>query len=290
MLTEINPTASGAKLSPQISESITESWCSLRTPEERQAATAGGDVAGFVFVEDNTAFATASCFTTVPTIQKAVEYYGCQWGNDISQAEVGYFVKKDIYGSLLVPMLESSAKALKFHFDPHNLSMEYSATRNTTKTFKWPNGKTLKDFFTDIETGDKVVLASMPAVIPYGFGAVPAEGTIVETANNFAAMDNSNGEGLNLKAIHDAILLVQENGGHSFHTSTEDGEEGGATLSQINDNFLANIGGRSISSVIKRCDRRSRDGMRIKEEVTKLQNLFAEKWILENPTEAVAYV
>jgi len=30
--------------------------------------------------------------------------------------------------------------------------------------------------------------------------------------------------------------------------------------------------------------------MRIKEEVTKLQNLFAEKWILENPTEAAAYV
>ena len=295
MLSEINPTASGAKLSPQISESITETWCSLKTPEERQAATAGGDVAGFVFVEHNAAFATASCFTTVPTIQKAVEYYGCQWGNDISQAEVGYFVKKDIYGSLLVPMLESAAKALKFLFDPHDLSVDYSTTRNTTKTFKWPNGKTLEDFFPDIETGDKVVLTSMPAVMPYGFGAVPVEGSIVESADNFAAMDNSNGEGLNLKAIHDAILLLKENGGSSYHSSTDEGEEGGATLSQINDNFLANIGGKTalradISCVIDRCDRRSRDGMRIKEEVTKLQNLFAEKWILENPTEAAAYI
>jgi hypothetical protein len=194
----------GAKLSPQIRESITESWCSLKTPEERQATTAGGDVAGFVFVEHSTTFSTISCFTTVPTIQKAVECYGCQWSDDILQAEVGYFVKKDIYGSFLVPMLESSAKALKFLFDPHNLSTEYSATWNTTKIFKWPKEKALSDFFPEIKAGDKVVIASMPTVMPYGFGAVPTEGNIVDTADNFAAMDNSNG----VKIAHSALFYI----------------------------------------------------------------------------------
>ena len=60
MLSEIYPKTSGAKERNQETETITGIWLSLKTPDERQAAVTGGDVAGFVFLEDNAKYAVAS--------------------------------------------------------------------------------------------------------------------------------------------------------------------------------------------------------------------------------------
>ena len=75
---------------------------SLKRPDERGAPATGGDAASFVFLENNTKYAVASCIMAVPTITRAVAHYGCQWGDDISQTETGYFPKKLGHGSVLV--------------------------------------------------------------------------------------------------------------------------------------------------------------------------------------------
>ena len=137
MLQEINPTTSGAREKNQSTETITEVWLSLHTPKEREAATAGGDIAGFLYLDENTTYAAASCITPLPTIRKAMVSYGCQWGNDISQVETGYINKEKIYGSVLVPMLETSAQALKLTFCPHDIDEPYMERRNGHHNFSW---------------------------------------------------------------------------------------------------------------------------------------------------------
>ena len=89
-------------------------------------------------------------------------------------------------------MLEAMAKACKLTYDPHDLSVAYSLTRSTTTTrstateFKWPDSKAFKDYFPDLAAGQKVVLALLSNVIPYGLGAVPKEGPIEDMGDAFA--------------------------------------------------------------------------------------------------------
>jgi len=162
MMSEICPKLSGAKERNQETETIAKIWhLSLKTPDERQAAATGGDVAGFVFLGDNAKYAVASCITSVPMITKAMAHYGCQWGDDISQTETGYFPKKHAHGSVLVPMLRASAEACKLTYDPHDLSVAYSLTATTTRStdtgFKWPGRKTCKYYFADLAAGQKII-------------------------------------------------------------------------------------------------------------------------------------
>ena len=295
MLQEINPTTSGAREKNQSTETITEVWLSLHTPKEREAATAGGDIAGFLYLDENTTYAAASCITPLPTIRKAMVSYGCQWGNDISQVETGYINKEKIYGSVLVPMLETSAQALKLTFCPHDIDEPYMERRNGHHNFNWPDQKTIKDFFPNLDIDQKVVLASLPNVIPYGFGAAPAEGPVEDLEEAFAHMDNGPEMGVDLRPIHHAIKLLIANGGRSFHMTLDAERTGGVGIAQIDNRFKQSFGGEAalrshFESSIERLDRRSRDGMRVREEVTKFQNLFAEKWILENDGEAQAYL
>ena len=83
-------------------------------------------------------------------------HYGCQWGDDISQTDTGYFPKKVAPGSILVPMLLASAEVCKMNYNPHELraaSLVTAATSSgsTAAGFKWPDGKTFNDP-TDFET------------------------------------------------------------------------------------------------------------------------------------------
>ena len=93
-------------------------------------------------------------------------------------------------------------------YDPHDPSVAYWTTRNNTNAFKWPDSKALKDDFPDTAEGQKVVLALLPNFIPYGFGAVPQEGPIEEMGDVFAQMDNGPDQGVDLKPIHDAVLVL----------------------------------------------------------------------------------
>ena len=105
-----------------------------------------------------------------------------------------------------------SANACKLTYNPHDPSVAYWTTRNNTNAFKWPDSKALKDDFPDTAEGQKVVLALLPNFIPYGFGAVPQEGPIKEMGDVFAQMDNGPDQGVDLKPIHDAVLVLVKNG------------------------------------------------------------------------------
>ena len=79
MLNEINPNALGAKEQNQKKEIIMEVWLSLKTPDEQHGAATGGEVAGFVFLEDNKNYTY---------IKETMVHYGCQWGDDILQTNI----------------------------------------------------------------------------------------------------------------------------------------------------------------------------------------------------------
>ena len=119
--------------------------------------------------------------------------------------------------------------------------MAYWTTRNNTNAFKWPDSKALKDDFPDTAEGQKVVLALLPNFIPYGFGAVPQEGPIKEMGDVFAQMDNGPDQGVDLKPIHDAVLLLVKNGGRSFRLTNEPGEDGGVAIGQIDSPILTEV-------------------------------------------------
>ena len=80
LLEEIVPATSGAKDRSSKPTSVTEIWFRLRTPQEREAAIAGGDIAGVVSLSDNVDYAVVSCMTPFPTISHAMTGFGCQWG------------------------------------------------------------------------------------------------------------------------------------------------------------------------------------------------------------------
>ena len=217
------------------------------------------------------------------------------------QTNTGYFCKKNSHGSVLVPMLLASAEACKLMYGPHNLSWAYSSTSTATRSgsittgFNCPDGKTCNDCFPDLAAGQKVVLTSLPSVIPYGFGAVPREGPIDNMGDAFAHMDNGPDQGVDLKPIHDAVLLLAKNRGRSFHLTNAAGEDGSIAIDHIDGTFLTDIGSpaalcASFTGSIGQLDRCYKDGKRVKKEVTWLQNLFAKKWILKNPNEAGAYM
>ena len=146
-----------------------------------------------------------------------------------------------------------------------------------------------------LTTGQKMVLASLPTMITYRFGVGPKERPIVNIGGAFMQMDNGPNQGVDLQPIHDAVILLAKNGGRSFHLTNAAGKDGGIAITHIDGTFLAGIGGQealcaSFTGGIGRLNRRSRDRKRVQEEVTRLQNLFAEKWILENPNEVGAYM
>jgi len=171
-------------------------------------------------------------------------------------------------------------------YDQHDLSAVYSVTSATrsgsiTARFKWPDGKTFNGYFLGLAAGQKVVLTSLPTVIPYGFSrAVLKEGPIDDMGDAFPQMDNIPGQGVDLQPIHDVVLLLAKNGGHSFHLTNVADKDGGIAITHIDDTFHAGIRGQealcaSITGGIGQLNRCSRDGKRVQEEVMWLQNLFA---------------
>lgn len=116
----------------------TKMWLALSFPRQQEIMFVSGDITGLLFVDEASEYASATCFTPLLDIWTAIDFLGCQRGNDLSAAEVGLFPKQHTCGCVLVLMLKILGVKLKLSFDPHDLNGVYGIGRaRSSVSFQW---------------------------------------------------------------------------------------------------------------------------------------------------------